>query len=499
MEDHMEPANPQRSSDAIETHISSVFFAGDRAYKLLKPIRTTFLDHRSVARRVTAIQREYELNRRLAPDVYLGLADVYEQGTLADRMLVMKRLPHDRRLSVLVDEPEFLDHLRALAHLIAAFHASLPAVASRSPMTTAAGLAALWSSSFEDIEASVGTVIDPVDFAEIRELALEYLHHSEPLFTRRREAGLVRDGHGDLTAEDIFMVEGGPRVIDCIAFDDGYRISDVLADIAFLVMDVERLAGDHAARRLMAWYCEFSDEHHPGSLAHHFVAYRAHVRAKVALLRHRQGDAAAADIARRHHDQTLDHLRRARRRIVLVGGGPGSGKTTTANGLADRLNWSVIDTDTLRKDLNRVAHDDHDVLAHPELYATATTQYTYRSLLAQAESLLIAGESVVIDATWSDETQRVLARLLAARYGAVLTELECRLAPRLARGRIAERAIEGNDASDATPELVDLMSRDPWPEAHPLDTSRNREDIVADALTYLVGWADAPKVFGATN
>ena len=353
-----------------------------------------------------AIRREYELNRRLAPDVYLGVDELHEDGVPSDAILTMRRLPDDRRLSALVGEPGFSEHLRRIAHVVAAFHASLPPIERRYPLATAAGLAGLWSSSFEEIEPAVGSVIDPSDFEQVSRLALRYLHHSEPLFRRRQLAGLIKDGHGDLIADDIFVLDDGPRILDCLAFDDNYRVSDVLADIAFLVMDVERLAGPQSARQLMAWYCEFSGEHHPASLAHHYVAYRAHVRAKVELLRHLQGDPSAAELARRHHDQALDHLIRARRRLVLVGGGPGSGKSTTANALADRLNWSVIDTDTLRKDLRGVDHDDHDVAAHPDLYDEATTAETYATLLGHAELLLIGGESVVMDATWSDASHR---------------------------------------------------------------------------------------------
>lgn len=483
------------STTSVETHISSVFFAGDRAYKLLKPIRTGFLDHSDVDRRIESIRREHDLNRRLAPDVYLGVDDLHEHGRLTDRLLVMRRLPDDRRLSTLVDDPGFADHLRRIAHTIAAFHASLPPVEHRYPMSTAAGLAALWSSSFEDIEPSVGTVVDADEFERVHDLALGYLHHSEPLFRRRHRAGLVRDGHGDLIAEDIFVLDDGPRILDCLAFDDNYRISDVLADIAFLVMDIERLAGPHAARKLMSWYCEFSAERHPASLAHHFVAYRAHVRAKVALLRHRQGDPLAAEIARLHHAQALDHLDRARRRVVLVGGGPGCGKTTTANALADRLNWSVIDSDTLRKDLSGIEHGDHDVAAHPDLYSASTTEDTYRQLLEHAEMLLLNGESVVMDATWCDPAHRHAVRSMAARHGAVVTEFECRLDPRIARRRIADRNDRGDDASDATPELVEWMSPDPWPEAHPLDTTRPQGDVVADAVVRLFGAKGVPATF----
>lgn len=470
---------------ASETHIFLLFFAPDRVFKLLKPVTTGFLDHSTVERRLAAVTAEYELNRRIAPDVYLGTSDLHEHGEVTDRVLTMRRLPASRRLSALVDRPEFDDHLRHIAHQVARFHAAAPAIHDRRPMTTAAGLLVLWESSFDEIEPSVGSVIDPDEFERVRLLAREYLGHAEALFDARRDRGLMRDGHGDLTADDIFLLDDGPRILDCLAFDDDYRISDVLADIAFLVMDVERLAGPEPARRLLRFYSELVDEHHPGSLAHHYVAYRAHVRAKVELLRRRQGDAAAEDVAVRRHRQTLDHLERARRRLVLVGGGPGTGKSTLALGLADRFNWTVIDSDTLRKDLRRVDHDDHHVDRHPDLYRERATIDTYEGLVEHARILLDAGESVVADATWGDSRYRTLARRLADECGAELVELECVLDPDLARARIADRRTTGHDPSDATPELVDTMARrrHPWPSARPVDTSRPVAEVLDAAAS----------------
>jgi uncharacterized protein len=477
------PPDHDQPVSAIETHISTVFFTATRAYKLLKPITTSFLDHVDLESRLRAVTREYDLNRRMAPDVYLGTSDLHENGVLVDRVLIMRRLPSARRLSNLVDDADFLDHLRHIAHAVAAFHASIPVINTPHTMTTAPGLLSLWVSSFDDIEPSVGDVIDRDEFESVRQLSTEFLEHSDGLFERRRRSGMIRDVHGDLIAEDIFMLDDGPRILDCIAFDDDYRISDVLADIAFLVMDVERLSGPAAASELMRWYCEFSGEHHPSSLAHHYVAYRAHVRAKVALLRVRQGDSGAGDRARTLHAQALAHLEVARRRVVLVGGGPGAGKTTIANALADRLGWSVIDSDTLRKDLRGIDHDDHDVEEHLDLYDDATTAATYSRLCEHAEALLGAGESVVIDATWTDEAHRVQARASAERYGAEVIELECRVDPVVARHRIAERRRRGRTASDATVELVDDMTgrRHPWPRAVVLDTAGSLEDVVAEA------------------
>lgn len=470
-----------------ETHVSWLFFTPDRAFKLLKPIATGFLDHRDVDRRVAAVTAELELNRRLAPDVYLGTADLVEHDRLSDRMLIMRRLPSDRRLSGLVDDDRFLDHLRRVAHLIAGFHGGLPAIDRPVPMATAAGLTELWTSSFDEIEPAVGTLIDEAEFGVVRRASLAYLEHSERLLDRRRREGYVRDGHGDLIADDIFMLDDGPRVLDCLAFDADYRVSDVLADIAFLVMDVERLAGPAAARRLMRWYCDFSGERHPPSLAHHYVAYRAHVRAKVAVLRHRQGDRSAAESAAAFHRQAADHLHRARPRIALIGGGPGTGKTTIANTLAEQLEWSVIDTDTLRKDLHGIDHDDHDVARHPELYSAASTARTYERLIEQAAMLLAGGRSVILDATWSDAARRDQARSMAALHGAEVVEFECHVDPLVARRRIEARLADGTDASDATPLLVDAAERDPWPEARRLDTTIAVADLHAEALAVISG------------
>ena len=480
---------PDRDVNALETHISTLFFAPDRVYKLLKPVTTGFLDHSTVERRAGAIDAELRLNRRFAPDVYLGTAKVEENGAEVDRMLVMRRLPASRRLSTLIGTAGFDDHLRKVVRAVAAFHASAPIVTGERPMTTAAGMAGLWRSSLEEIEPSVGTVIPRADYERVSQLALGYLDQSAAMFDQRRRLGMMRDGHGDLTVEDIFMLDDGPRILDCIAFDDDYRICDVLADVAFLAMDVERLAGVDAAGALMRFYCELSNEHHPSSLAHHYVAYRAHVRAKIQLLRHRQGDETAAPAAVDYHRQALQHLERARHRVIMVGGGPGTGKTTLARNLADAFNWSTLDSDTVRKDLHGIDHDDHDVERHPELYSKASTDATYAELVKRAGVLLEAGESVVLDATWTEPAHRVLARDVAARHGAELIEFECECDAEIARARIAKRLRESADPSDATPDRVAEFGfrHSSWPPARTIDTSRAIDVVLREAANRLTG------------
>src|SRR5690606_4917082 len=121
-----------------------------------------------------------------------------------------------------------------------------------------------------------------------------YLAGRDRLFAHRIAGGFARDGHGDLLADDIFCLDDGPRIIDCLAFDDDLRVGDVLLDVAFLVMDLERLAGIETAESFLAQYQSFANERHPRTLMHHYVAYRALVRSKVNCLRAGQGATKAA-------------------------------------------------------------------------------------------------------------------------------------------------------------------------------------------------------------
>ena len=468
-----------------ETHISVVFFTRDRAFKLLKPVTTAFLDHSDRDDRLEAIDRELRLNSRLAPDVYLGSADVVEEGEVVDRMLVMRRMPAARRLATLLATDARDQVLRSVARAVATFHAALPAMADRTLLDSADGLRSLWESSFLDIEPVVGTVIEPTEFHRVRTLVRRYLFHQRELFERRRAAGLVRDGHGDLTAEDVFMLDDGPRILDCLAFDDDLRICDVLGDIGFLVMDVHRLAGVEAAQRLLRDYAEFSGEHHPGSLAHHYVAYRAHVRAKIEVIRHQQGRPEALEPARRYHALALHHLERAKLRLVLVGGGPGSGKTTLSHAIANETDWVVVDSDELRKDLASVGHLERLGERPGEgLYSPGHTAATYEAMCERAGALLAAGESVVLDASWTDASHREAARHEGARRGAEIVELECHVDAAEARRRVRARAEEGRSPSDAGPEIIEFLAdrRDPWPSAVTIDTSVPVEAAMRAAL-----------------
>jgi aminoglycoside phosphotransferase family enzyme/predicted kinase len=493
--DPADEPSPRKESDAdgvVETHLSVLVLLGERVYKFRKPVRFEFVDFTEREARRQDCLREVELNRRLAPDVYLGVADLVLEGGSLEHCVVMRRLPQERRLSALLrgafDVGPCLD---AVARTLAAFHAR----ATRGPAIDAAGtveaVRAGWEANFAEARPFVGSLLARRTDARVRELALRYLSGRAALFAQRIAEGFVCDGHGDLLADDVFCLEDGPRLLDCLEFDDRLRYGDVLADVAFLAMDLERLGAPEAATRLLDAYAAHSGRSQPSSLSHHYRAARAYVRAKVACLRAVQATdettrRRAASEARTCHELALAHLQAGRVVLVLVGGHPGSGKSTLASALAARRGLELWRSDEVRKSLAGLPTNRPSPAGYREgLYDDRTTEATYEALLDRATTALGLGRSVVLDATWARAAHRDAARAAAARSGADLVELRLALDPAAAARRVAARPPGG--PSDATAELVAALARDadPWPTAVALDATRPADLVLEAALEAL--------------
>ena len=472
-----------------ETHSAVLFFVGDRAYKLKKPVDLGFLDFRSREAREAVCHREVELNRRLAPDVYLGVADITgPDGAPCDHVIVMRRLPDEQRLTSLVRGSQPVeDHLWHLSHLIAAFHARSPRSPQADRAAGAGATRARWDANTTALHEMVGPIFDKADIALVHGLACRYLDGRENLFEHRVADGRAVDGHGDLLADDIFCLDDGPRVLDCIEFDDNLRLGDGLADVAFLAMDLERIGRPDLSRYFLDSYREHRGDAWPASLAHHQIAYRAQVRAKVMGIRSEQGDEHAASEARSLLELAASHLERGRVRLVLVGGLPGTGKSTLAAGLADELDATALRSDELRKELAGIQPDRSTVLAFGEgIYSEVTTTRTYQTMLDRARIALGMGETVVLDASWTSAAWRDKASVIAVATSADLVELRCEASVATASQRILRRAATGDDPSDATPEIAAAMSARaaPWPEATTIDTETTPAGAIAAALRH---------------
>lgn len=480
----MPPASASWATSEIhETHTGMVVLVGDRAYKGKKPIVTDFLDFSTVRRREDACLREVRLNRRLAPDSYLGLAYLSDPGADApEPVVVMRRYPDALRLASMVRRGEAVGgHLSAVADRIAHFHAGAARSRSVDACATVPAIAERWQENLTELRRHGGTVLASEKLAEVQRLAMQFLDGRGALLEGRIADRRIVDGHGDLIADDIFCLPAGPVLLDCLEFDDQLRYVDGLDDAAFLAMDLEFLGRRDLADSFLDEYRRFAVDPAPEALAHFYIAYRAVVRAKVDCIRVGQGDAGAVGDAARHLDLALGHLRAGTVQLILIGGGPGAGKTTLARALGERLGATVISSDDVRREMQAVGDLDGVAGSYDAgLYSPDKVDAVYATMLRRARPLLAGGRSVILDGTWRNAKHRNDAREVARQEHCRTGELACTLAVEEAVARVEGRV---STTSDATPQIVSAIARDQhiWAEAHHIDTSRPLGDSVAEA------------------
>ena len=468
-------AQPPATPYAVihETHTGLVMLVGDSAYKVKKPIRTEFLDFSTPERREEACQRELELNRRLAPDSYLGVAHLSAPwaGT-NEPVLVMKRQDESCRLSTIVRRGQPAEApLSSIARVLAAFHTTARRDPHIEKQGTMAALKHRWEANIAEMQPFVGTVIDKNSLAAVHRLAVQYLAGREQLFDRRIRDGRIVDGHGDLLADDIFCPPTGPQILDCLEFDDELRFVDSIDDVAFLAMDLEFLGRKDLGDFFLAHYARLTADSAPQSLQDFYIAYRALVRAKVDGVRYGQGHADAAADATHHMNIALAHLRAGRVQLALIGGAPGTGKSTLSRALADRVGAVVISTDQVRRVmLNSGTVSGETGVLNAGLYSEQNVAAVYRETLHEARTLLANGRSVIVDASWLDAHHRSQARQVAAQTHSTAMEFMCDTAAATAAHRVAARP--AGSISDATPQIAVALAevRRQWAEAHRIAT-----------------------------
>ena len=487
------------SVEVRETHISWVFLAGEHAYKLKKPVVFPFLDYGSVERRREMCEREVELNRRLAGDLYVGVrALVHGDGRLLlarpgpgalEYVVAMRRFDESHTLAAAVARGEAgAAEIKEVGRRLAAFHAAASPAAGAGDALAAVKRTA--DGNFEMLLDRGG----PLD--ERRVLAAQrfsdaYLAGHASMLRRRAAAGRVREGHGDLRAEHVLL--GDPvRIVDCAEFDPRLREIDVGADLAFLVMDLERLERPDLARGLVDAYR--ADGGDPGGddwIAFH-AALRAWVRAKIAVLRSLEpGAPPEHGIEARELFALGERLAwQARRPLALIAcGPPASGKSHLARGLAGRSGFAVVGSDETRK---RLAGLEPTERAPQEAYTATAGEQTYAELGRLAAEEVERAGSVVVDATFgSAGDRRAFAGMFAERAPVVM--LECRAPAVIVHARALSREADPQSVSDAGPEVAARL-REHWEPLEDdiparchfvLRTDQPDTDVLDDAVSML--------------
>lgn len=504
------------SVELRETHISAVHLVGDDVYKVKKPVDFGFVDFSTGDRRREACEAEIRLNRRLSPDVYLGVVPITRgadgrhrvggNGEVVEHAVHMRRLPDEERADEMLARgalgPAEIDRI---ATVIARFHDGCRADAETARHGTPEAIGANVRENFAQTRAVLDHYLRPGEAEEIEEYQMSALREMKAIFEARIERGAVRDGHGDLRLEHVYLrADGRISILDCIEFNDRFRYADVACDLAFLTMDLAHHRRVDLAERLLAAYAREANDFDLYSVVDFYESYRAYVRAKIATFL-AENEAAPHELRRRAADEARRYFLLAiaserpqaqRPAVVAVGGLIAAGKSTLAGWISDRMGAPVVEADRTRKSMLGVAATTrvHDG-AFAGAYDKGFTEKVYAEMNRRAGVVLASGRPVVLDASFRSPAMRLAARDVARAHGVPFVLVECRAPAEVCKARLARREGRADTVSDARLAIFDDFAKEwqPVTELRPdqhvvVDTSRPEEETHAEVEAHVTTW-----------
>jgi aminoglycoside phosphotransferase family enzyme/predicted kinase len=462
--------HPVDKVEVRHTHISVVFLAGSYVYKVKKPVSLGFLDFSTLERRRHFCEEEVRLNRRLAQHVYVGIVPITRTATgvnvegcgeVLEWAVKMERLPDEATLEKRLQQGEIgVDVVEALARKVASFHACAEGGEHVSAFGRFEMVAGNTRENFAQTASEIGTTISRTVFDRLQMLTEEALARLHPLIDSRAVRGVPRDTHGDMHLDHVYLFpQREPPddliIIDCIEFNERFRFADPVADMAFLAMDLAFHGRHDLARAFSEEYFRASGDEEGRRLLSFYVAYRAAVRAKVEGFELVEKEIPTAERckalkkARAHWLLALGELEEPGRKpvLILVGGLPGTGKSTLARGLTEQAPFSLIRSDLVRKELAGISPQTSAPAPFGEgIYSEEWTERTYAECLRRAEEFLFEGKRVIVDASFGEERRRRDFLELAAWLAVPGVFILCQADPEAIRLHLSDRR---GDASDA--------------------------------------------------
>lgn len=468
--------HPVDRVDAMTTHISQLFLAGDFVYKLKRPVSLGFVDFSTLGRRRFYCEEELRLNRRLAPQLYLDVVPVVRardrvrvmgEGEVIDYAVRMRRFPQQSLLSEQPLDGALIDRL---AERVASFHSSLTPAPPDTPYGDPVAVSAPMLDNFPPLRAALAHCDDPDGALALRLQRLERWTHKRfaalrAVIEERRRAGFIRECHGDMHRGNIVVLDGQPVIFDCLEFNPSLRWIDTMSEVAFLTMDLAESGASSFARRLLNRYLEVTGDYSGLQLLRFYQVYRALVRAKVCAIQFMQSGALSEQDRGKVRDAFQHYVAlaryctgRHRPKLFITHGLSGSGKTWIGNLLREHLPIIQIRSDIERKRLAGVA--EHEALSAQQRarqYSAEMTDKTYARLLALARELVDTGFSVLVDAAFLKRRQRTAFQALAQTLNCPHRILVMQAPMHLLRERISARSRAGGDASDADIDVLSLQ------------------------------------------
>lgn len=482
--------------ETIETHISRIFLVGRRAFKIKRAVKLPYVDFSTPALRLAACEKEVELNSKTAPGLYVGVRRITRQaggglvldgaGELIDAVIEMIRFDQSDLLDRMAAGGQLTPTLMtAVARMIVLYHRAAPQVHNGSGSANLAGVLEINEAGF-----ATSRVFEKVEIEALTELLRSALARHAALLDQREAAGKVRRCHGDLHLRNICLLDGEPRLFDCIEFNDQIASIDVLYDLAFLLMDLWHRGFDQLANLVMNRYLDEADDEDGFILLPFLMAVRAAVRAHVIATQVEEGGADSQRLvaeARSYFQLARTLLGTVPPRLIAIGGLSGTGKTTVAEALAARVGAPpgarIVESDRVRKAM-------HGVPAETKLpdkaYRPGVSQRVYRQMAWRADLILSEGGCVVADAVFDNPEDRDRMEQTARSRGVAFRGFWLEADPSVLWRRVSERR---RGPSDAT---VDILSRQlqrnsDRPAWHKIDAEGMPDAIAAEVASYSDG------------
>lgn len=461
-----------------ETHISWVILTGKFAYKVKKPVNFDFLDFSTLEKRRYFCNEEHRLNQRLAPQMYLAVVALTDQGDHVaidgdgppiEYAVKMRRFDDRGQFDRLLARGELeTRHMESFAQILAEFHLNTAAVADAAAIYgEVEAVAAPVRENFAQIRHALRDVDDPglatktPALTEVESWSEQHLQLLRNAFDERKRGGYVRECHGDLHLQNIALIDDKPTMFDCIEFNAAFRWIDVMSEIAFFLSDCDARDNSLLGQQFLNRYLELTGDYSGLRVLNFYRVYRAMVRAKVAALRLRQlakSDVkfgAAKQEYFRYLEQAKRYLQPTSSTMVITVGFSGSGKSTYAQSLARQLGWLRIRSDVERKRLFGLGAMARTHNASGQgLYGADITQHVYAHMARLTHEIINAGFSVIVDATFLTALQRQALFAVAQAQGCHWHILHFVAPLDACARRVRDRFAMANDPSEADEKVL---------------------------------------------
>lgn len=472
--------------ERIETHISYIFLIGDRAFKMKRAVKLPYVDFSTPRLRLNACEKEVALNSMTAPGLYIGVRRImrgkdgrlgFDDGEeLVDAAVEMVRFDQDALFDrMAVDGRLNAELMTRAARMIARFHRDAPVVHQGSGSANIAGVLGINAAGF-----ATSRVFGVDELACFNRAFLDGLAVHAPLLDAREAAGKIRRCHGDLHLRNICLLDGEPRLFDCIEFNDQIATVDTLYDLAFLLMDLWHRGFPHYANLVANRYLDDTQDDEGFVLLPYLMAIRAAVRAHVTATQVEEGSGRTDELvaeARAYFDLARSLVETGPARLIVIGGFSGSGKTTVAEALATDFGSPpgarVIESDRIRKAMHGVAAEER---LPPEAYRPEISEKVYAEIARRSLAIARAGGAVVADAVFDRAPDRARIEAAAREAGIPYTAVWLEAKADLLRRRVASREASPSDAD------LEVLSRQLVADTKDISWHRVDADAPPDEL-----------------